>query len=126
MSPEEQVKLIAQTISDKKGRNIMALDVRGHSSMTDYIVVAEGNVDRHVIAISKAVEDSLRETGEKPVYVEGLRNGDWVVLDFIQVMVHLFMPGLREKYQIERLWSDATLIDLQLSYSDEIENTQQP
>lgn len=125
MSPEQLVSHIANTINDKKGRNIIALDVKGISSMTDYIVVAEGNVDRHVIAISRAIEESLREKGEKPVYQEGLRNGDWVVLDYIHVMVHLFMPGLREKYQLERLWTDAKLIDLDLDTSEETSNSTQ-
>ena len=93
--------------------------------MTDYIIVAEGNVDRHVVAISKAVEESLKEKGQKAEYVEGLRNGDWVVLDYIEVMVHIFMPGLREKYQLERLWTDAKIIDLNLETTEEASNISQ-
>lgn len=120
MNPKKLLTLIAQTIHDKKGKNIIALDVKGVSSLTDYIIVAEGNVDRHVIAISKAVEEALEKVGEKPEYVEGLRNGDWVVLDYVQVMVHLFMPGLREKYQLERMWTEAKLIELNLETSEEV------
>ncbi|PCI92578.1 ribosome silencing factor [Candidatus Aerophobetes bacterium] len=125
MSPKDLLSTIAQAIYDKKGRNIIALDVRGISSMTDYIIVAEGNVDRHVIAISKTVEESLKEKGEKAAYIEGLRNGDWVVLDYMQVMVHIFMPELREKYQLERLWTDAKIVDLNLETTEETSNITQ-
>lgn len=106
------VELIAQTIFDKKGFNIVAVDVKGVSSLTDYIIVAEGTVDRHVKALASAVERELAEKGEKPIYTEGLENGDWVILDYMEIMVHLFMPGLREKYQIERLWSDGKVVEI--------------
>lgn len=108
------VNIIAQSISDKKGFNIIALDVKGLSSITDYLVIAEGNVDRHVMAIARNVQDDLSEKGEKPAFVEGLKDGDWIVLDYGEVMVHLFMPEMREKYQLERLWQDAKLIDLDI------------
>lgn len=105
---------MSQAIYDKKGSNIIALDVRGVSTLTDYIVIAEGNVDRHVLAIASSVEKTLQEKGEKPLRVEGRQNGDWVIIDFGAVMVHLFMPGLREKYQLEKLWSEGKIVDLEL------------
>ncbi len=105
---------MSQAIYDKKGSNIIALDVRGVSTLTDYIVIAEGNVDRHVLAIASSVEKTLQEKGEKPLRVEGRQNGDWVIIDFGAVMVHLFMPGLREKYQLEKLWSEGKVVDLEL------------
>lgn len=114
-SPLELVTRIAQAIYDKKGMQIIALDVTGISSITDYIIIAEGNVDRHVTAIAKHIEKELFEAGfGHASYVEGLQNGDWVVLDYIHAMVHLFVPGLREKYQLERLWSQGKLIELSL------------
>ena len=100
--PLELVNKIAQTIYDKKGMQIIALEVTGISSITDYILIAEGNVDRHVVAIGHHS------------YVEGYQNGDWVVLDYMVCMVHLFIPGLREKYQLERLWSNGKLLELNL------------
>lgn len=106
---------IAQTIYDKKGINILALDVSGISTLTDYVLIAEGNVDKHVIAISKAILDTLEEMGEHPFSTEGIKSGDWVVLDFFHIMVHLFMPGLRDKYQLEELWRDGRIIDLQIT-----------
>ncbi|MBS0630038.1 MAG: ribosome silencing factor [Verrucomicrobia bacterium] len=105
---------VAQTIYDKKGMNILALDVRGVSTLTDYVLVAEGSVDRHVIAIAHAVIDALKKEGERPFQVEGLETGDWVVIDYLQYMVHIFMPGLREKYRLEELFRDGKIIDLQI------------
>lgn len=110
----DHLNKIAQAIYDKKGFNILALDVRGISSITDYVIIAEGNVGRHVSAIANAVEKELKEIGETPVYVEGLQDGDWVVLDYGFIMVHIFMPGLRDKYQLEQLWKEAKIIDLSI------------
>jgi ribosome-associated protein len=114
---EKQLKIlntIAQTIYDKKGKNILALDVKGVSSLTDYVLIAEGNVDRHVIAIAQSVMDEMKKEGERPFMVEGLETGDWVVLDYLEYMVHLFMPGLREKYRLEELFRDGKIVDLQI------------
>lgn len=105
---------IAQIIFDKKGINILALDVRGISSLTDYVVIAEGNVDKHVIAIAQAILEGLKTAGVPIHSTEGIKSGDWVVLDFFHIMVHLFMPGLRDKYQLEELWRSGEIIDLQI------------
>ncbi|MCB1084975.1 MAG: ribosome silencing factor [Chlamydiia bacterium] len=113
MDPSDWIERIAQTLYDKKGTNIIALDVRGISSLTDYVIIAEGNVDRHVISMAKEVQDVMREIGEKPVHVEGLSNGDWVVLDYFQVVVHLLLPGMRQTYQLQRLWPESKVINLE-------------
>ena len=109
------LNLVAQTIYDKKGVNILALDVRGISTLTDYVIIAEGNVDKHVIAIGNAILDALHEVGFECAQKEGMVTGDWVVLDFLNIMVHLFMPGLRDKYRLEDLWKDSQIIDLQIN-----------
>jgi ribosome-associated protein len=106
---------VAQTIYDKKGMNILALDVRGVSTLTDYVVIAEGSVDRHVTAIAEALVQALKEAGHTPLHVEGLQTGDWVVLDYLDFMVHLFMPGLRDKYRLEELWKKGSICDLHIN-----------
>lgn len=111
----EILNLIAQTIYDKKGINILGLDVRGISTLTDYVIIAEGNVDRHVMALGNAVLDALEEIGVKSHHIEGLKTGDWVVLDFLDVMVHLFMPGLRDKYRLEDLWKEGQILDFSIN-----------
>lgn len=112
--PLDFLNVIAQIIFDKKGMNILALDVRGLSSLTDFVVIAEGTVDRHVKAIAQAIESGLKELGEVPSKVEGHRDGDWIVLDYLQVMVHIFMPGLRDRYQLEEMWKASKIIDLKI------------
>lgn len=108
---------IAQVIYDKKGFNILALDVKGISSIADYLLIAEGNVDRHTISIAKTVIETMAEKEERPVHVEGLQTGDWIVLDFGGVIVHLFQPGLREKYSLEKLWNAGEIVDLSIDIS---------
>jgi ribosome-associated protein len=114
---KENLNLIAQTIFDKKGMNILALDVRSFSSLTDYVIIAEGTVDRHVIAIAQAIQKAMENAGKKTINVEGMKEGDWVVLDYLQIMVHLFMPGIREKYQLEELWRKGDIVDLKIVVS---------
>jgi ribosome-associated protein len=109
------IQQIAQAIYDKKGTNVIAIDVRGVSSITDYIIIADGNVDRHVSALATEVQHIMRNAGEKPVHIEGQQVGDWVVLDYFQVVIHLLLPDMRQKYQLERLWPEGKVIDLDLT-----------
>ncbi len=109
------LNLIAQTIYDKKGVNILALDVSGISTLTDYVIIAEGSVDRHVVAIADAILEALHEVGFGCTQKEGMISGDWVVLDFLNIMVHLFSPGLRDKYRLEDLWKESEIMDLQIN-----------
>lgn len=117
-TPLETLNLIAQVVYDKKGFNTLALDIQGLSSITDFLLIAEGNVDRHVSSIGRAIIDELEQRGEKLVYAEGLRTGDWVVLDFGEVTVHIFSPGLRERYSLERLWDESKIVDLDIDVSN--------
>lgn len=105
---------IAQAIFDKKGANILALDVREISNFTEYYIIAEGNVERHVVALVRAVIAQQSEKGHPPFHVEGTATGDWVVIDFGHIVVHIFHPELREKYALERLWSEGKIIDLNI------------
>jgi ribosome-associated protein len=116
-TPLEILNAVAQVIYDKKGFNILALDVRGLSSLTDFLLIAEGNIDRHVASIGHAVVEELRERGNTSVHVEGLRSGDWAVLDYGDIMVHLFTPSQRERYALERLWVDSKIVDLDIDVS---------
>lgn len=105
---------IAQTIFDKKGFNIIALDVKGLSTLTDYLIIAEGNIERHVKAIGQAVVEGLKEINQAPWHVEGDKTGDWVVVDSGDVIVHILVPELREKYGLEFLWKEAKVVDLDI------------
>ncbi len=111
----KELDLIAQTIFDKKGFNILAIDVRNVCSMTDFFVIAEGNVDRHIQSINKAICEQLSKAGLKPLHVEGQKTGDWIVIDFGQIVVHLFTSDLREHYAIETLWKEGNVVDLHIN-----------
>jgi ribosome-associated protein len=105
---------IAQAIYEKKGKNILAIDVRDISSLTEYFVIAEGNVERHVGSIARTVVDELTAVGLKCYALEGVRSGDWVVIDFGHIFVHLFHPDMREKYALEHIWKAGEIVDLNI------------
>lgn len=114
MQSEELLNLIAQSLFDKKGFNLLALDVREVSSMTDYLLIAEGTVDRHVKALLKTAEEAASEAGVESLQIEGSHTGDWCVIDYGDIMVHLFQPGLREHYSLEELWKEGKIVNLKL------------
>ncbi len=105
---------VAQVLYDKKSFNILGLNVKGVSTLTETLIIAEGNVPRHVIALARDVEAELEKYGEKPIHIEGLSTGDWVVLDYGNFIVHLFVPEVRERYSLEQLWHEAAVIDLKI------------
>lgn len=105
---------IAQVIYDKKGFNILVLDVRGICTMTDFFIIAEGTVDRHVKALSYAIVDEFAQRGQEPLHVEGQQEGDWIVLDYGDFVIHLFVPELREKYALEELWNKGQIVDVKI------------
>jgi ribosome-associated protein len=101
----------ARAASDKKARDILVLDMREVFLLTDYFVICSGGTDRQVGAIQEAVEERLRELGVKPVRREGEQHRKWVLLDYLDFVVHIFRQEEREYYEIERLWKDAPLVD---------------
>jgi len=110
----EEVQTAAQAIYDKKGMNITVLDVTGVCSLTDYFIIAEGNVDRHVKALASEVVDCLRiEHGRRPFVTEGKMDGEWVVVDFGDLIIHLFTSELRQHYNIENVWKAGKLVHLE-------------
>lgn len=113
--PKIILQQIVQSIFDKKGINILTLDVKGISSLTDYVIIAEGTVDRHVKAIAQGVVATLKELKDPPIHVEGLQIGDWVVIDGGNYMIHIFMPGLRDKYSLEELFREGKILDLPIN-----------
>lgn len=114
MDSKKLINIISQIIYDKKGFNILALDVKGVSTICDYLIIAEGNVERHIKAIANEITHELKKINEVPLHVEGLQEGDWVVIDYLDIIVHLFKPHLRETYGLERLWQKGKIIDLKI------------
>ncbi len=104
------VEAAVAAIEDLKGREIVVLDLRGLTDATDYFIVASGTSDAHVRGIADSVLERLHRRGLKAHHVEGLTTGRWVLLDFVDFVVHLFHPEARGFYQLERLWSDAPAV----------------
>lgn len=98
---------IAELILEKKGTEILILDVRGKTSYADYFVLASGESDRQVSAMADHVTARLKEEGERPVGTEGEDTGNWVLLDYGEVVAHLFFTEVRSFYDLEGLWADA-------------------
>ena len=90
-----------------KANDVVLLDLNGVTDMTDYFVVASGTSDTHVRAVAQHVVNGLAGKGVRVQSVEGLSQGRWVLLDYVDFVVHVFHPSLREYYQLERLWGDA-------------------
>ncbi|MDD5821910.1 MAG: ribosome silencing factor [Prevotella sp.] len=108
------VKSITKGIQEKKGQHIVIADLRHiDGAIANYFVICQGNSPTQVEAIAESVGDICRkEAGEKPVNVNGLGNNQWVAIDYVDVLVHIFMPETREFYDLENLWEDAKLTEL--------------
>lgn len=118
VSTEECLHIVAQSLFDKKGFNILALDVRNISTLTDYFILAEGTVDRHVKALSQEVEDALKKVGVTPFLIEGDKDAEWIVMDYTDFVIHLLIPELRERYCLEELWKKGKIVDLKIQINE--------
>ena len=108
------VNTIIEGIQEKKGKDIVVADLTEiEDTICKYFVICEGNTPTQLAAITESVYDYVRkETGEKPFGVDGLRNSQWVALDYSDVLVHIFLPDTREFYNLENLWADAKLTEI--------------
>jgi len=97
---------------DFKATDVLILSLKGVSDMTDFFVIASGTSDTHVRSTAQRVEDELKREGVRPTHAEGSEQGRWVILDYVDVVVHLFHPTARRYYQLERLWGDAAVVPL--------------
>ena len=99
---------IVATLDDGKAEEIVAIDLRGKSSIADHMVVASGRSTRQVTALAEQVASKLKDMGQGRVSIEGKTQGDWVLLDAGDVIVHIFRPEVREFYKLEKMWSGPT------------------
>jgi ribosome-associated protein len=104
---KEKAKLIAKAAHDKKAERIVVMDMRGVSNITDYFVIASASSARRVGAISEAIEESLLAKDIKSWHIEGKREALWVLIDYGDVIAHIFYDKVRNFYDLERLWHDA-------------------
>lgn len=104
------ISQVVDALLDRKGVDPVVLDLRGLSSATDYFVIVSGTSDAHVRGMAEHLVTALAPAGVEPHHVEGLQQGRWVLLDYVDFVVHVFHPELRDFYQLERLWGDAPVV----------------
>ncbi|MFQ5951973.1 MAG: ribosome silencing factor [Candidatus Omnitrophota bacterium] len=107
LAPKEKAQLIAESAAEKKGQDIVLMDMSCISTLCDWFVLVSASSSRRVNAISKAIQEKLSKKRIHPLHIEGKRNPYWVLLDYEDVVVHVFYGDIREFYGLERLWSDA-------------------
>ncbi len=107
MTSEEKVGLVLEAMDEKKAVDPVSIDVRGRTIMTDFLVIASGNSNVHIRTIADAVIEKFRNNGIKSKRLEGYENATWVLLDYGDVIVHVFAPEEREFYRLEAYWSGA-------------------
>ncbi|MCB1647397.1 MAG: ribosome silencing factor [Pseudomonadales bacterium] len=97
--------LVLEALDDLRGNDIKVVDVSEQTNVTDFMVIASGTSNRHVKSLANNVIAEAGQAGDKPYGVEGMDTGEWVLIDLLDVVVHVMLPATREFYEIERLWS---------------------
>jgi len=114
-TPKELVDVVVKGIQEKKGKNIVILDMtKIDNSICRYFVICDGDSNIHVDAVAESVDDYVRENlHEKPFHVEGRENAEWILIDYVDVIVHVFQKSVREFYNLEGLWADAKRTEIE-------------
>ncbi len=105
MNSAELSELVVDALDDIKAQDVVKLDVRDMTTVTDYMIIASGTSNRHVKALVDNVAEKAREAGHRPIGVEGEDGGEWILLDLQDALVHVMLPKVREFYNLEKLWS---------------------
>lgn len=112
-SSEQLARRIAEICLDNKAQDVVILDLDGVTDMTDFFVIASGTSDTHVRSTAERVVEEMKSRGDGPNHVEGAVQGRWALVDFVDVVLHVFHPAMRSFYQLERLWSDARVVPVE-------------
>jgi len=115
MSPDALARRLAAIADDKKATDLVALDVRPLVSYTDYLVICTARNERQAKAVHDEVYHRLKRDGWLPARVEGEREAEWVLMDYLDAVLHIFTPELRERYRLEVLWGEAERLELDLA-----------
>jgi ribosome-associated protein len=115
LSAEAKARCAARAALDKKALDIVVLDVQGLSSVTDYFLVCSGRSATHLQTISDAIHAELKAAGVRPTHAEGRAASGWILLDYGDVVVHMFLEETRAYYALERLWGDAPAVPVESS-----------
>jgi len=106
MTVKDKLDIIVNSCENKKGIDIKVLDIKDMSSIADYFVIVSGNSSTQVDALAKEIDEKMYENGEEVLHTEGKNSSRWIILDFGDIIVHIFHKDEREYYNLERLWED--------------------
>lgn len=112
LTSKEMVEVAVKALDGRRGRDIQVLRTEEQTTLADYFVICNGTSNTQVRALAEAVEDAMSRAGEEPHHIEGHQGGEWTLLDYSAVVVHVFTEQGREFYSLERLWNDGTPVDL--------------
>lgn len=112
-SPEELARAIASMTWDRKALNTVVIDLRGRVYYTDFLVICSGTSDRQIQAIARHIESTLRDSGYRPITSEGVDSGRWALLDYSDVILHVFNLASRQEFDLEGMWLDAPRLTLE-------------
>ena len=101
---DANVEVALEAVLDKKARDVVVIDLDGICSFADYFVICSGTSTRQTQSVADAIEEKLREAGIRPSHIEGQREGEWILVDYLDFVVHIFTESSREFYDLERLW----------------------
>ena len=124
ISSWDKVLLLTRFALEKKARDLVVLEVRELTSIADYFIICSGSSDRQVQSIAQGIEENLSETGHSLLSVEGANRGHWVLMDFSDVIVHIFYEPVREFYDLDGLWGHAPRVELPEPYSTLVDQFQ--
>lgn len=112
LSSKEMIAVAVKALDSKKGKDIRVLHTEEQTTLADFFVICNGTSTTQVRALADAVEDAMSKAGEEPHHIEGHQGGEWTLLDYSSVVIHVFTEEGREFYSLERLWSDAAPVDI--------------
>ena len=124
ISSWDKVLLLTRFALEKKARDLVVLEVRELTSIADYFIICSGSSDRQVQSIAQGIEENLSEAGHSLLSVEGANRGHWVLMDFSDVIVHIFYEPVREFYDLDGLWGHAPRVELPEPYSTLVDQFQ--
>jgi ribosome-associated protein len=124
ISSWDKTLLLTRFALEKKARDLVVLEVRELTSIADYFIICSGSSDRQVQSIAQGIEENLSEFGHSPLSVEGVNRGHWVLMDFSDVIVHIFYEPVREFYDLDGLWGHAPRVGLPEPYSTLVDQFQ--
>ena len=113
MTSLQTANFAAKALDSKKGRDIRVIRINDVSILADYMVIATGNSSTQVKALSEEVEEKLDQEGVSVSHIEGHRSNTWILLDYVDVIVHVFSDEARQYYDLERLWQDGEILDIE-------------